>query len=154
MTGTVEIRKLKQQPVVSIRRTTTMAQLPTAFGEILPRVFQELQRRGVQPAGPPFGRYHSFSSDSIDLEAGLPVTEVPAVEAPLQASALPACEAAVLVHMGPYDNLKSTYDALRRWFEENGREPGDGPWEYYVTDPMSEPDSSKWKTEVIWPFAP
>ncbi|MGE0489174.1 MAG: GyrI-like domain-containing protein [Vulcanimicrobiota bacterium] len=149
----VEIRKFERQPVVSIRCQTTMAQLSASFGEILPRVFQELQARGAAPAGAPFGRYHAFSPDSIDLEAGLPVTEAPTVDPPLQASELPACEAAVLVHLGPYDNLKATYDALEAWFKEHGRSQGGAPWEVYLTDPGSEPDSSRWKTEVIWPLA-
>lgn len=155
MSSTVELRTLKAQPVVSIRRKTSMDQLQAAFQEILPTVFNFLKSRGLTPAGPPFGRYHSFSLEKIDLEAGLPVAKAPALtdeDGPLQAGELPAGEAAVLMHLGPYDDLKRTYDALEGWLADHRREPSGGPWELYLTDPMAEPDPQKWQTEVIWPL--
>lgn len=154
--NTIEVRTLKSQPVVSVRRDTSLDQLQAAFQDILPTVFNFLKSRGLTPTGPPFGRYHCFRPEKIDLEAGLPVEKAPSLtdeDGPLQASELPGGEAAVLMHVGPYDDLKRTYDALEAWFAENGREAAGGPWELYVTDPGAEPDPQKWQTEVIWPIA-
>jgi len=57
----------------------------------------------------------------------------------------------VTVHVGPYDTLSSTYEALQAWIETQGRTPATAMWEVYLTDPDQEPDPSKWRTEVYWP---
>ncbi len=68
-------------------------------------------------------------------------------------SELPACEAAVTLHTGPYEKLPDAYSALTEWIKENGKHEAGPPWEVYVTDPGGEPDSSKWQTEVVWPVS-
>ena len=37
--------------------------------------------------------------------------------------------------------------------QAEGLTPGDIMWEYYLSDPETEPDPEKWQTRVIWPFA-
>jgi|Tabmets5t2r1_1033131.scaffolds.fasta_scaffold07870_2 hypothetical protein len=39
-----------------------------------------MQARGVAPAGPPLGRYHTFGQTETDVEVGIPVVDPTAGE--------------------------------------------------------------------------
>ena len=58
-----------------------------------------------------------------------------------------------VVHRGPYDGLKGTYDALHEWIHaQPGYDDGPGPWESYVDSPSDASDMSQLRTEVVWPL--
>ena len=157
-----EIRELMPQPTASVRVTQPMGAMDLAalFDEHLPNIAHRLADMGVEPAGPPFGRYHQFGPDQVDVEIGIPVSApVPnlassgeAEPGELFASELPGGEAAIAVHRGSYDGLSKTYDALHDWIHGQGRDEGPGPWESYVDDP-GEVEMNDARTEVIWPLA-
>ena len=56
-------------------------------------------------------------------------------------------------HVGPYDGLSGTYDALHEWIHAlPGYHDGAGLWESYVDDIRSAGDISTLRTEIIWPL--
>ena len=69
----IELRELACQPIVSIRETVQVAALGEAQGDMLRDLVRFLRQQGVEPAGPPFVRYHSFGDTITDLEVGVPV---------------------------------------------------------------------------------
>ena len=68
------IVELLPQPTAAIRVQQPMAELDlkSVFDQGLPRVFAGSRRRANSRAGPPFGRYHRFGPDIVDVEAGFP----------------------------------------------------------------------------------
>jgi effector-binding domain-containing protein len=156
-----EIRELTPQPTAAVRLTQPVSEMDLAalFDEHLPNIAHRLADMGIEPAGPPYGRYHEFGPERVDVEIGIPVSTPAsnlraygeAEEGELFASELPGGQAAITVHRGSYDGLSSTYDALHGWIHEQGRDEGPGPWESYVDDP-SEVPIDEVKTEVIWPL--
>ena len=66
---------------------------------------------------------------------------------------LPEADAFEALHTGPYDTLENTYNAVLGRMQAEGLTPGDIMWEYYLSDPETEPDPAKWQTRVIWPVA-
>src|SRR5688572_18759931 len=111
-----EIRELTPQPTAAARITQAMSDLDLAalFDEHLPNIAHRLADMGIEPAGPPYGRYHEFGPDRVDVEIGIPVSAPPPNLRPLAeaepgemaASELPGGAAAVTVHRGSYDGLK------------------------------------------------
>ena len=124
--------------------------LQKAFGEVA----TYLERKGAGPVGMPFGRYHRGSDGHFDVEAGFAASTPTNGEGDVEPSDLPGGPAAVTVHVGPYDAIKTAYTALHDWLEEHGSEPDGDTWEVYLTDPTLDHDPATWRTEVVQPYHP
>jgi effector-binding domain-containing protein len=112
-----------------------------------------LGRSGAPIAGPPYARY-VFAGNEAEVEAGFPVGASVRPDGDLVASTLPAVTAAVTTHIGPYELLQDAYKAVHAWITERGGVPSNAHWEIYHDDPARQPDSSRWRTEVVVPYLP
>jgi effector-binding domain-containing protein len=148
----VEIREIDPQPFMAMHFKCAPEELGPKFGVVLPATFGYVMSQGKQPAGMPVAHYLSVSSELFEVEAGVPVAQPMDESDTVKNRTLPGGRVAVTRHVGPYENLRHTYEAFEKWIAENGHQPRGGAWEVYVTDPSSEPDSSKWVTEIYWPI--
>jgi hypothetical protein len=57
-----------------LRTTIKSPDVGPSLALLLPEVMAYINRAGVSSAKPPFSRDHSIDGDTIDLEAGMPVT--------------------------------------------------------------------------------
>jgi effector-binding domain-containing protein len=153
---------LPPRPTVAVRVQQPMSDLDLGqlFDQHLPNIADSLASLGGTAAGAPYGRYHEWGNHHADVEIGIPVAAPVANLRPLAecepgemcASELPGGQAAVTVHLGTYDKLEATYRRLHDWIHEEGYDEGAGPWESYVDDPAEVDDTSKLRTEVVWPL--
>jgi effector-binding domain-containing protein len=149
----VRLVQRPEQPTAVVREKVPMTELSEFFGRAYGAVMAAAQNQGVQLAGPPFGRYLGMPTETVDVEAGFPVAAPFTASAEVAAGTLPACQAFEATHTGPYDTLGVTYDAIQERMKEEGFTPADSMWEYYLSDPATEPDPATWKTLVVWPVA-
>ncbi len=146
------LRRVERQPTLAVRGATDLGDLSRTIGEFLGEVHRHIVALGEQPAGPPYTRYHDARGERIELEAGLPTARELAGAGRVQPSELPAAEAAVLSHVGPYDGLVESGGRLAAWAMSQGRVACGPNWELYVTDPGAEPDPAKWRTDIYMPL--
>jgi effector-binding domain-containing protein len=162
----VELQQLKPQPILGIRATIRIVDLGEAVGERIAALWGYLHRRDVQPAGPPFVRYHTFGETETDFEFGVPVVHPIASEHQdeddedrIVAGELPGGPAVTTSHPGPHQKLGEAYAQIEAWLSEHVRE-ADGPtWEVYHWIDLSQDDgpitadvSSRRPTQLIQPI--
>jgi AraC family transcriptional regulator len=151
----IAIKDLPATHALVMRRRISRDEIAATLGAMLPAVFAHAQKHGLALAGPPFARYPEIGMGSFLMEAGFAVAS-PAdgdPEAGIEALAIPAGEAAVAIHRGPYDGLPATFQAMESWVRDEGRSAGGPPMELYLTDPGEHPDPQTWETEVVLPLA-
>ncbi|QDW28871.1 GyrI-like domain-containing protein [Arthrobacter sp. KBS0702] len=146
---------LKEQPTAVLRETVPMNDLREFFGRAYSAVMAAVQQQHVQLAGPPFALYRGMPTDVVDVEAGFPLAAPfpGGGDGGVTAGVLPAGRALEALHVGPYETLPETYGKVMARMEAEGLTPGDSMWEYYLSDPGTEPDPAVWKTLIVWPVA-
>lgn len=148
-----EIKTVPLQHIAAIGLSSSKEEIGETMSQAFPKVFHAITEAGVAPAGPPLARYFTFGGPSIDFECAIPVATPLAGEGEVQPGQIGGGEAAVARHVGPYDTIGQTWQALMGWLEAQGRKPAGPGWESYVTDPSEELDPTKWETELCQPVA-
>lgn len=148
----IEVKVLEPQRALAIRATSTAKELGSVMPSLYPEIMSYIKRKGLQPAGPSFGVYHTYSEDRVDFQAGFPVSEQVEGEGRIEAIELPGGRAAVTEHVGPYTTIGAAHEAMDAFVHGQGHDHGASPREVYVVGPGEETDPSKWRTEVIYSF--
>ncbi|WP_042395365.1 GyrI-like domain-containing protein [Streptacidiphilus carbonis] len=152
------------QPYAGVRAVVAMESVDTVAHRI-PEVIGRLAALGVAPAGAPFLKYDVIDMErGLEVEAGVPVAGPAAEgEGDLFFGVLPGGRYALHTHVGGFDGLVGATALLLeraaaaglRW-DMVPTEAGDR-WgcriESYLTDPRTQPDSSKWETELAFRLA-
>jgi effector-binding domain-containing protein len=147
----MEIRRLEPELYACVAATTTPREVGSILHRIVPQVQEYLARNGLQPIGQPLARYYRYEREVVEMDAGIRIATPASGDGTVTVKELPGGDVAVAVHIGPYRTLRSTYDALAAWLEQEGRTPREAPWELYVTDATTEPDTARRQTEIYWP---
>jgi effector-binding domain-containing protein len=151
----VTVRELPAQTVAATRTISDLGQISTAIGAAVHLVLAELDRRGIEPAGPPQVVYHA--DQVLDEETSAPIEICFPVPAPFEGtgevygSELPGGPAAVTLHRGPYAEIRPAYHTVSGWVQDHGHELAGGPREVYLNDPGQVPEADL-RTEVQWPI--
>lgn len=146
MTYEIAIETIAPQRVAVRTTTCSQAEIGEFIGSALGQVISSITAAGMTPIGAPLARF-DMVGDQFRVEVGFPV-EGDAVEG-VDIVAIPGGEAAVTMHVGPYDGVGGAYSAITDWFTEAGQRPAGAPWEEYLDGPeVAEP-----RTRIVWPCA-
>lgn len=161
MSRTPQVTVRAAQHYAGIKETVTMDTIGPAVDRAFPELFGWLGGQGITPAGPPFIRFLVIDmAADLEVDFGVPVASPVTAGGRVQPGVLPGGRYLVLRHAGPYDQLIGANAELQDWAEANGVsfERSDTPrgsaWpgriEQYLTDPSTEPDPSKWQTDIAY----
>lgn len=156
---TIETRP--ELPYVAITRRVTMESFASVVPPLLDQVFGWLENVGTEPAGPPFFRYSLINMpDAMEIVAGVPTTTAVSGEGEIAAGTIPAGRYVTATHTGHPDELMEATRQLLGWAESDGitwamhSEPDGEHWdarfEFYLDGPDTEPDMTKWRTELAF----
>ncbi len=124
---------------------------------VIPEVYSQLARLGIQPAGPVMGIYYDnpqqVAEEKLHWAIALPVKEKTEQSLPTGYvfEEKEAYKAATATIKGPYGDLSKFYVDLYDWIAEQGYMPAGPPMESWLGDPTSTPPSEL-KTELIVPI--
>jgi effector-binding domain-containing protein len=147
----ISITHVEPAIAISIRDNCTVAELGKKFGELYGELGQIIKKQNLKFASHLFGIYHNFRPESVDVEAGIPISGNPEPEGRMRIMKTYGGKAVCLKYYGPYDKLSEGWSEILNYVNENSLNALAPCFEVYVTDPGSEPDSSKWLTELYFP---
>jgi effector-binding domain-containing protein len=161
MLSEAQVIERPAQPYVAIKAQVTMETIGKALPELHPRVFAWLGERGIAPAGPPFWKYNVIDMDrGLEVEVGAPVATVVDGDGQVLAGVLAPGRYATLRYTGHPDGLFGATASLLKWAEEQNltwdvtQTPAGERWaarlEIYETDPATEPDMTRWTTQLAF----
>lgn len=157
-----KIEHRKKQNYVAVRIA-----VPIPFGKYLQPAWNEvydwMMSKEIKPSGPAIIRYLTTDmSKELDMDVGFTVAKAVKGDGRIIAESLPAGKYATLLYTGPYKGrgiYKATV-ALLEWAKENkvkwditkkkGVEWWNARTEFYFSDPTTEKDPSKFKTELAF----
>lgn len=142
-----EIKEIKDNHTLAVRTRAPVEGLPQAIGEAYGGIMKYLGELKQQPIGMPFVIYYNLDMQDLDVEIGFPVSEQFNDSGEIKASHLPIGKVASCIHMGPYEQMKPTYDAFTEWIQQNNYKTTGVVIEYYYNDPR-EVSSEEIMTEI------
>jgi len=149
---TIEEVDVPASMALSQRINCSTADIGNVMGPTFGAIMDLIKKQGLTPSGPSFTIYHHYNKDSVDMEPGIPVDKAGKAAGEIHPLDLPATHAARLEYLGPYSQLGGAYEYMAKWMHEQNKTITGSPWETYMNDPMSEPDSTKWLTYIYYPI--
>ncbi|NOZ45434.1 MAG: hypothetical protein GXO79_01480 [Chlorobi bacterium] len=124
------------------------------FEENLPAIDKLIKENNIETDGAPSGLYYFWDMENMatEMAAAVPVkgiTESPSEDYELITVKAP--KALKIKFYGNYSKIGNAHNALDAYIKDNKLKQLVPVIEMYVTDPVSEPDTSKWLTKVIYP---
>lgn len=134
-----------------IREVVPFTQIADFFTRSFPKIGKVLKENKVKMNGAPLGLYFSYDEQKqiTDMAAAVQVSKK--VESgEIKMFSMPAGKSYVIDYYGPYAQSAAAYKALDLYFHENNLKRKAPVIEEYITDPLMEPDSSKWLTKIYY----
>ena len=136
--------------LAAVRRHVAIGGVAAAWKPALDKVWEFLRTQpGLRTGGHNVFLYHhpARRDQPMDVDFGVEVTRAFESAGEVYATVTPAGTVAMAVHVGPYERMKETHDAIHAWREANNRAFAGKSWEIYGD--WSE-DPSKLETTIMY----
>lgn len=151
---TYEIQEVTTGPrtVVGHKETIAMNTISAYFAEWMPKVFDATKAAGLKMAGAPVGLYYTWDEKTMKTEcmAGIPVSGAKAKVGAFETVEIKGGKTLVIDYYGDYADMKAPHDQIGAYIAKKGYKMAGPVMEEYITDPMTEKDSSKWHTKIMY----
>lgn len=130
--------------------TVKMADMEAYFGKNFSAIGEALGKGKIQPESAPLAIYNSFDEEKGEgnLSATFRVAKGTTLKG-FEIHVFPAGKVLQIAHYGDYKKIGDAHMVIAAYLRE--KRLTNGPvFEEYVTDPMSEKDTSKWLTNVYY----
>ena len=131
---TVTVQTAPSRRLAAVRRRVTIGAVGAAWKPALDQVWAFLRAHpGLRTDGHNvFVYHHPANRDApMDVAFGVEVIRAFDAEGEVAPAEAPAGEVATAVHVGPYDQLRRTHDAIHAWRAETDRAFAGTSWEIY-----------------------
>jgi hypothetical protein len=148
----LQVTQATPQPFAYVVRKARMTEMPKVMGEGFGTLSALFQKARAPFAGGPMAHYLDYDAESATFELGFPAHEedVDALAAAgLSIGRTPGGQTMTAIHVGPYDTIVKTYDAMTREMAKRSLKGSKDMWEVYFSPPETPPEEIK--TEVVWP---
>ena len=150
----IVITEVESTPALVIKGSSSFREMGEKMGEDYGRLFEYLERKGIQPAGPAFAIYYVWDevSQTATFETGVPVPKQIRGKDDIVFTNTPGGKVVQVRHIGPYSDFTNIHNAIHKYIKVNNLEAKGMAMEFYVKDAMMETDTSKYETLIMYPI--
>ena len=152
MIDTPQIVQTELVVAAVLRMTVPRAEIKLVMGNGMKELLQTVNDQKVLMAGPIFSHHFTMDAARFDFEIGVPVKSAVRPAGRVRPGSLPAARVARTVYHGDYEGLGAAWGEFEQWLKANGHTPAPDLWEVYLAGPESNPDPSRWRTELNRPL--
>lgn len=141
MSYLLQIVETEEQPVLSVKITTSVSNIPNVVGRIYGQIANYIVEKGEEPIGPALIAYYNMDMENLIIEIGFPVARKFDGKDDIVLRHIPAGRKATVFHKGAYSEIGPVYEQLTKYIREKGYEPTGVVYEYYYNSPGEIPES-------------
>jgi effector-binding domain-containing protein len=148
---TVSVETVPARLLAAVRRQVRIAEIANTWKPALDQVWAFLREHpGVRSDGHNVFLYHHPANrqSPMDIDFGVQVTRPFERAGEVYATETPAGKVATAVHLGPYQKLSETHDAIHAWAAANQVTFAGKSWEVYG-DPTPDPAKTETRIEYL-----
>jgi len=141
-----------EKKTLAVRSTVKFADMSKFFGDNYPKMYEAINKAGDKP-GTPLGVYYKYDENAMeaDMAAAIPYEGKDILMKGYSNVTLPAAKAHSIDYYGDYANMGPAYQEMNKYLKDNyNRENPDLVVEEYLSDPMTETDTTKWHTVIYF----
>jgi len=130
----VQIETVSARRLAAVRRRVRVTEIAREWRPALDKVWEFLRRKpGLRTDGHNIFLYHhpADQQSPMDIDFGVEVTRPFAASGEVVLAETPAGKVATALHVGPYDQMKRTHDAIHAWAAANDMAFAGKSWEIY-----------------------
>lgn len=146
----IKLNEQKPQPVLSIRKRTTIEELPKLIGESYKQIMEYLDELNEQPVDAPFTAYYNLDMNNLDVEMGFPISNQLPEKGEISYREIPSERVVTAMYRGSYSGMEHTYEEIFKWMEEDDVKPTGVYYEYYYNSPDEVPEEEL-LTKIVIP---
>jgi effector-binding domain-containing protein len=149
----LQLTEFKERAVLSVIDSCNWSDLGNKMGQMFGEIMAVMEKVKAEQTGAPLSMYYKW--DEVNqftvFENAIPVNKEVAGKGRVQYKVLPGMKAVMGTHFGAYDKTMYMYMAMDEYMKDFKLVQIGGPIEEYVTDPVMEPDTAKWQTNIYFP---
>ena len=151
---TFEVTDLAATPFAYLTRTTEISGISAVMAESFGALGKAFATAAAPMTGPPLCHYIAYDGTSTTFQLGFPCRPEDGERLAAAGLTLGTTQAGKVMkarHVGPYDTVAQTYDAMQDEMKSRHLTGAEHMWEVYTSPPETPP--AEIVTEVIWPVS-
>ncbi len=137
---------------LAIKDSCTMDKMYKVMGADYGQIMGFVGASGLEASGAPVVFWHKFDPQGISVfRAAMPVNESTTVRGRVENFHFEGGKVCKIEYFGAYDKSSGAWNTLDKYIKENDYTMNGVPFEQYITDPDTEPDTAKWQTNIYFP---
>ena len=147
-----QVKNVSPQYVLLLKGKSSAQNISQDMGSMYSKVYGYMGTKTINPVGPPIALYFSAPSPDWEIGVAVPVDDGMLGQGAIEATTLPGGKMVSTMHIGPYEKLHESWNALSDWIKKSEYTPAGPGREVYLHGPSQESDSAKFRTELLWPI--